>query len=81
MIIAGIVIFFAIPWDQALTSFGQQLKKAPAAVQQFKQRLPKHPHVRQTLSKKKVSLAEKSNTKPEANEAVAVSSRHQMSSP
>ena len=81
MIIAGIVIFFAIPWDQALTSFGQQLKKAPAAVQQFKQRLPKHPHVRQTLSKKKVSLAEKSNTKPEANEAVAVSSPQQMSSP
>lgn len=81
MIIAGIVIFFAIPWDQALTSFGHQLKKAPAAVQQFKQRLPKHPHVRQTLSKKKVSLAEKSNTKPEANEAVAVSSPQQMSSP
>lgn len=81
MIIAGIVIFFAIPWDQALTSFGQQLKKAPAAVQQFKQRLPKHPHVRQILSKKKVSLAEKSNTKPEANEAVAVSSPQQMSSP
>ena len=81
MIIAGIVIFFAIPWDQALTSFGQQLKNAPAAVQQFKIHLPKRPHVRRASSKKKVSLVEKNNSKPEANEAVAVSSPQQMSSP
>lgn len=80
MIIAGIVIFFAIPWDQALTSFGQQLKKVPAAVRQFKQQLPKRSRVRRTSPKKNVSLVKKSNSKPAVNESVVTSSPQQMSS-
>lgn len=80
MIIAGIVIFFAIPWDQFLTSFGQQLKKVPAAVHQFKQRLPKRPHIRRTSAKKNVSLAKKANSKPVVNESAPASSPQQMSS-
>lgn len=40
LIIVGIIIFFAIPWQQILTGFGQQLKKVPAIASRLKGRLP-----------------------------------------
>lgn len=73
LIIAGVIIFFAIPWDQFLNAFGHQLKKMPAAARNVKQHLPRQPQLKQSLKKNGTSLlakktAEKHSEQPSTND-------------
>ena len=56
IIIAGIIIFFAIPWTKILNEFGHQLKKTPEVVGKIKQQMPERPQIKRSI---------KNNHKPE----------------
>lgn len=49
IIIAGIIIFFAIPWTKILNEFGHQLKKTPEVVGKIKQQMPERPQIKRSI--------------------------------
>ena len=59
MIVAGIIIFFAIPWEQYLINLGRQLKKIPMLIQRVRQSFAAKPRVKQPVKEQITTLADK----------------------
>ncbi|MBB1062369.1 FtsK/SpoIIIE family DNA translocase [Limosilactobacillus fastidiosus] len=58
MIIVGIIIFFAIPWEQYLSSLGRQLKNIPMLIRRVRQSLLVQPRMKQPVKEQITSLAD-----------------------